>query len=284
MSKSHLITQESITHNIISTWLLKDLAIQAHKELSHIDINEMMINRTLQGIIKCMLSTQIIASYLSVVIVCRHSICDICPDHSALCIHDNSRGSLHPAWSLEVATYKHTHSTGGRQGRGASVFSHNAHLEHNGYLDCLFFYYTTQQQVQSVRITQSIKTSMHKLRKQRKWQAWNTGRELALDNVFIRQVKLIAYLLSLLLNNNSREKSHLWGSDQSSRLWCSCRGHYLNMMKTTLMVESFLTSKTYPGLQQEFSVHNPGALFRKSLSNNIDFLNTAPGVVYGKLQ
>ena len=33
----------------------------------------------------------------------------------------------------------------------------------------------------------------------------------------------------------------------------------------------------------EFSVHNPGALFRKSLSNNIDFLNSTPGVVYGKL-
>ena len=33
----------------------------------------------------------------------------------------------------------------------------------------------------------------------------------------------------------------------------------------------------------EFSVCNPGALFRKSLSNNIDFLNSAPGVLYGKL-
>ena len=33
----------------------------------------------------------------------------------------------------------------------------------------------------------------------------------------------------------------------------------------------------------EFSVYNPGALFRKSPSDNIDFLNCAPGVVYGKL-
>ena len=32
----------------------------------------------------------------------------------------------------------------------------------------------------------------------------------------------------------------------------------------------------------EFSTHNPRALFRKSLSNNIDFFNSAPGVVYGK--
>ena len=31
----------------------------------------------------------------------------------------------------------------------------------------------------------------------------------------------------------------------------------------------------------EFSVHNPRALFRKSLSNNSDFLNSAPEVVYG---
>ena len=34
----------------------------------------------------------------------------------------------------------------------------------------------------------------------------------------------------------------------------------------------------------EFSVYNPGALFIKSLSNNIDFLNSAPGVVYEKLR
>ena len=33
---------------------------------------------------------------------------------------------------------------------------------------------------------------------------------------------------------------------------------------------------------REFSVYNPGALFRKSLSDNIDFLTSAPGVVYGK--
>ena len=34
----------------------------------------------------------------------------------------------------------------------------------------------------------------------------------------------------------------------------------------------------------EVSVYNPDALFRKSPSNNTDFLNSAPGVVYGKLQ
>ena len=34
----------------------------------------------------------------------------------------------------------------------------------------------------------------------------------------------------------------------------------------------------------EFSVYNPGALFRKSLSSNIDFLNSAPGVIYRKLR
>ena len=34
----------------------------------------------------------------------------------------------------------------------------------------------------------------------------------------------------------------------------------------------------------EFSVCNPGALFRKSLSNNIDFMNSASGVVYEKLR
>ena len=32
----------------------------------------------------------------------------------------------------------------------------------------------------------------------------------------------------------------------------------------------------------EFSLYNPGILCRKFLSNNIDFLNSAPGVVYGK--
>ena len=31
----------------------------------------------------------------------------------------------------------------------------------------------------------------------------------------------------------------------------------------------------------EFSVYNPGALFRKSLSNSIKFLTSAPGVVFG---
>ena len=31
-------------------------------------------------------------------------------------------------------------------------------------------------------------------------------------------------------------------------------------------------------------LYNPGALFRKSLSNNIDILNSTPGVVCGKLQ
>ena len=34
----------------------------------------------------------------------------------------------------------------------------------------------------------------------------------------------------------------------------------------------------------EFSIHNPGALLKKSLSKNIDFLNSAPGVVYRKLR
>ena len=34
----------------------------------------------------------------------------------------------------------------------------------------------------------------------------------------------------------------------------------------------------------EFSVYNPRALFRTSLSNSIDFLNSAPGVIYRKLQ
>ena len=34
----------------------------------------------------------------------------------------------------------------------------------------------------------------------------------------------------------------------------------------------------------EISEYNPGALFRKSLSNNIDFLNTAPQVVLKNLQ
>ena len=34
----------------------------------------------------------------------------------------------------------------------------------------------------------------------------------------------------------------------------------------------------------EISEHNPGALFRKSLSNNIDFLNSGPGVVFRNLQ
>ena len=33
----------------------------------------------------------------------------------------------------------------------------------------------------------------------------------------------------------------------------------------------------------EFSIYNPRSLFRKSLSNNFDFLNNGPGVVYGKL-
>ena len=37
-------------------------------------------------------------------------------------------------------------------------------------------------------------------------------------------------------------------------------------------------------LVPEFSIYNPRALFRKSLSNNIDFLNSASGVVYGKLK
>ena len=36
--------------------------------------------------------------------------------------------------------------------------------------------------------------------------------------------------------------------------------------------------------KDEFSVDNPGALFRKSVSNNIDFRNSTPGVVYGKLR
>ena len=34
----------------------------------------------------------------------------------------------------------------------------------------------------------------------------------------------------------------------------------------------------------EVSEHNPGPLFSKSLSNNIDFLNSAPGVVFRNLQ
>ena len=38
-----------------------------------------------------------------------------------------------------------------------------------------------------------------------------------------------------------------------------------------------------PGHVPEFSIYNPEALFRKCLSNNIDFLNSAPGVVYAKL-
>ena len=33
----------------------------------------------------------------------------------------------------------------------------------------------------------------------------------------------------------------------------------------------------------EISEHNPGALFRKSVYNNIDFLNSAPGVVFRNL-
>ena len=33
-----------------------------------------------------------------------------------------------------------------------------------------------------------------------------------------------------------------------------------------------------------FHIYNPGALFRKSLFNNIDFLNSALEVVYGKLR
>ena len=67
-----------------------------------------------------------------------------------------------------------------------------------------------------------------------------------------------------------------------------CRGHgqlvvNAHVQQSDLSLVWFdlevLLSETLP----EFSVYNPGALFRKSLSNNIDFLNSAPGVVHGKL-
>ena len=56
------------------------------------------------------------------------------------------------------------------------------------------------------------------------------------------------------------------------------------MAVTSKMLQSLFTEiDSVEKSLQEFSIYNPWALFRKSLIT-FDFLNSAPGVVYGKLR